>query len=117
MPKGVTICKLRTQAGSALPPVTNGNTASTPLGSLLQQYSELFSEKPSTSTGHKAVVHMNEGAIPKLFSARPLPFPMRKAVEEEICRLVEQNVLEPVDSAITPIEWASPIVYVPKVHR
>eukprot|EP00731_Ephydatia_muelleri_P007324 Em0003g1572a len=114
MPRGVTICKLGPQAGSALPPGTNGNTTSTPLGALLQQYSELFSEKPSTINGHKAVVHMKEGAIPRLFSARPLPFPMRKAVEQEIHRLVEQNVLEHVDSAITPIEWASPIVCVPK---
>ena len=57
---------------------------------------------------------MKEGAIPRLFSARPLPFPMRKAVEQEIHRLVEQNVLERVDSATTPIEWASPIVCVPK---
>ena len=31
MPKGVTICKLGPQAGSALPLVTNGNTTSTPL--------------------------------------------------------------------------------------
>ena len=114
MPRGVTICKLGPQAGSALPPGTNGNTTSTPLGALLQQCSELFSEKPSTINGHKAVVHMKEGAIPRLFSARPLPFPMRKAVEQEIHRLVEQNVLEHVDSAITPIEWASPIVCVPK---
>ena len=114
MPKGVTICKLGPQAGSALPPVTNGNTISTPLGRLLHQYSELFSEKPSTIIGHKAVVHMKEGAIPRLFSARPLPFPMRKAAEQEIHRLVEQNVLERVDSATTPIEWASPIVCVPK---
>ena len=113
MPKGVTICKLGPQAGSALPPVTNGNTTSTPLRALLQQYSELFSEMPSTYIGHKAVVHMKEGAIPRLFSACPLPFPMRKAVEQEIHRLVEQNVLEHVDSAIAPIEWASPIVCFP----
>ena len=35
MPRGVTICKLGPQAGSALPPGTNGNTTSTPLGALL----------------------------------------------------------------------------------
>ena len=73
-----------------------------------------FSEKPSTITGHKAVVHMKERAIPRLFSACPLSFPIRKAVEQEIHRLVEQNVLEHVDSAITPIKWASPIVCIPK---
>ena len=49
-----------------------------------------------------------------LFYTSIIPFPIRKAVEQEIHPLVEQNVLEHVDSAITPIEWASPIVCVPK---
>ena len=39
---------------------------------------------------------------------------MQKAVEAEIHRLMEKNVLEHVDLAVTPIEWASPIVCVPK---
>ena len=44
-------------------------------------------------------------------SARPVPFPIKGAVEAELDRLVKaEHILEPVDTKVTPIEWASPIV-------
>ena len=81
---------------------------------LLSEYAWLFRDAPSTIAGHKAVVHMKEGATPKLFSARPIPFPLRSAVEAELNRLVAGDILEPVDTTSTPIELASPIVCIPK---
>ena len=77
---------------------------------LITEFGQLFEDKPSTIIGHKAVVHLKSGAIPKVHSARPIPFPMRRAVETELERLVEQGVIEAVDASTTPIEWASPIV-------
>ena len=60
------------------------------------------------------MVHLKDGAILKVFSARPVPFPLRNAVEAEIDRLVREDILEAVDTTETHIEWASPIVCVPK---
>ena len=75
MPKGVTICKLGPKAGSASSDtMQEKHLTSTQLGALLQQYSELFSEKPSTITGHKAVLHMKEGAIPSYLQHVLCPF-------------------------------------------
>lgn len=67
----------------------------------ITEFGGLFDDKPSTIIGHKAVVHLKSGAIPKVHSACPISFPMRRAVEAEI---------EAVDASTTPIEWASPIV-------
>ena len=48
---------------------------------------------------------MKSGAVPKVHSARPMPFAMRKAVDTELRRLVDQGVIEAVDATTTPIEW------------
>ena len=37
---------------------------------------------------------LKSGAVPKVHSARPMPFPMRKAVDTELRRLVDQSVIE-----------------------
>ena len=112
MPPGVHICTVK----------KSGDTVDTKSGSrreeevepLLSEFAWVFREALSTIAGHKAVVHMKEGAIPKVFSARPIPFPLRSAVEAELNRLVAGDILEPVDTTSTPIEWASPIVCIPK---
>ena len=70
----------------------SGDTVDTKSGSrreeevetLLSEFAWLLRDAPSTIAGHKAVVHMKEGAIPKVFSARPIPFPLRNAVEAEL---------------------------------
>ena len=57
------------------------------------------------------MVYMKEGAVSRVCSARTVPFPIKGAVEAEfIDRLVKQNILEPVDTKVILIEWASPIV-------
>eukprot|EP00731_Ephydatia_muelleri_P006906 Em0003g1154a len=112
MPKGVTICnvkpKLKKESGSM------EHQEYTELASLLFEFGELFAEESGTIVGDKAVVHLKEEAVPKLYSVRPIPFPMKKAVEDELNRLVKQDILEIVDTTKNPIEWASPLVCVPK---
>ena len=85
----------------------------TELASLLLEFKEPFTETLGIIIGHKVVVHLKEGAVPKLYSACPIPFPMKKAVEDKLNRLVEQDILEIVDTTKNSIEWASPLVCVP----
>ena len=84
MPPGAHICTVK----------KSGNTVNTKLGSkreeevepLLSVFAWVFRETRSTIAGHKAVVHIKEGAITKVFSARPIhvPFPLWSAVEAEL---------------------------------
>lgn len=77
------------------------------LDTLLEQYSDVFAEGLGT---FEAKIHVKEGAKPKFMRARPVPFAMRAAVEEELDRLERAGVLNKVDHS----EWATPVVVVPK---
>ena len=104
MPPGVSIHHVRSDH------MTQGGSLGKEIEGLLTQFKDLFSDEPGVIIGHKAVVHLKEGAVPRVCSARPVPFPIKGAVEAELDRLVKRNILEPVDTTVTPIEWASPIV-------
>ncbi|KAL5516393.1 hypothetical protein EMCRGX_G001699 [Ephydatia muelleri] len=104
MPPGVSIHHVRNDH------MTQGGSLGKEIEGLLTQFKDLFSDEPGVIVGHKAVVHLKEGAVPRVCSARPVPFPIKGAVEAELDRLVKRNILEPVDITVTPIEWASPIV-------
>ena len=82
---------------------------------------EFFREYPSlvecsngTISGHKIDIRMKPGASPKVFKARPVPFALQPAVEQELGRLLKEGIIERVDPAMSPIEWASPLVIAPK---
>lgn len=81
---------------------------------LLNKYSKIFSEKLGTFKGHKAVIKLDNKAIPKTCKPRPIPYSLRPAVEEELKRLVQEGVLEQVDPTSKNILWSSPIVVVVK---
>ena len=112
MPKGVTICNVKQKVKKEASSVEHKEC--TEITSLLLEFEELFAETLGTIIGHKAVVHLIEGAIPKLHSARPIPFPMKKAVEDELNRLVKARYLGDSGHNQIPIEWASPLVCAPK---
>lgn len=44
----------------------------------------------------------------------PVPFALKNAADHERDTLLRENKIEPVDPTVTPIEWASPVVYVAK---
>ena len=47
-------------------------------------------DQAAETQGHKVVVQLKDGAIPKVFPALPIPFPLKNAVEAEIDRLAEK---------------------------
>jgi transposase InsO family protein len=101
-----------------LPEVVTSLPAATDsrLRQLLEEYADIFQSGHGTIKCQQAVVHIDPTARPKAFAARPVPFPMRKAVEAELDRLTSEGILEPVDPMVTPIEWASPIVIAMKTN-
>ena len=70
----------------------------------------MFQEGLGTFSGAKAHFALHEGVTPVFHRPRPIPFAIRKAVEQELERLVEIGILEKVEHS----QWAAPIVPVPK---
>ena len=57
-------------------------------------------------------IHLKEGATHFcLTTPRRILLPLMKKVKEEVERMLQLDVIEPVDE---PTEWCSPIVVVPK---
>uniref|UniRef100_A0A5S6Q0K3 RNA-directed DNA polymerase n=1 Tax=Trichuris muris TaxID=70415 RepID=A0A5S6Q0K3_TRIMR len=81
---------------------------------LIGLYPDVFTNTTGTMRGYEAVVHLQDKARPNVFKPRPVPFAMRAPVDDELNRLLREDVLEQVDSATMPVELASPIVCVMK---
>ena len=77
---------------------------------LRDRYREVFSESLGTIAPFQAKLSVNDGARPKFFKPRPVPFALRERVEQELDRLERDGVLERTHYS----EWAAPIVAVPK---
>ena len=77
---------------------------------LRDRYREVFSESLGTITPFQAKLSVTDGARPKFFKPRPVPFALRERVEQELDRLERDGVLERTHYS----EWAAPIVAVPK---
>ena len=80
------------------------------LDTLLEKYTEVFSEALGTIKPFQAKLFLKEGAKPKFCRSRPVPYAMKVAVEQELDRLENVGVLEKVDFS----DWATPVVVVPK---
>ena len=79
-------------------------------GDIVKQYPTLFQGLGKLEGEH--TIHLKEGATPFcLTTPRRVPLPLMKQVQEEIKRMEQLDVIEPVDE---PTEWCSPIVVVPK---
>jgi hypothetical protein len=83
------------------------------LEGLLTEYDGLFKDELGALKGVKARIHMDPEAVPQYFRARPVPFALRKGVEDALDRLVEQGTIEPVQHS----QWATPIVPVVKPDK
>ncbi len=80
------------------------------MSAILDKYSEVFSDELGTFRPFTTKLSIQPGARPKFCKARPVPYALRGAVEEELDRLEAQGVLEKV----THSDWAAPIVAVPQ---
>ena len=83
---------------------------SEPISNLLQKYQEVFSDEIGTYKGGKVSIHIDLAATPRFCKPRPLPFAMKEKVEDELRKLQDQGVIEPVKYS----RWAAPIVPVLK---
>uniref|UniRef100_A0A5S6Q9J0 RNA-directed DNA polymerase n=1 Tax=Trichuris muris TaxID=70415 RepID=A0A5S6Q9J0_TRIMR len=81
---------------------------------LIELYPDVFTNTAGTILGYEAEVHLRDEARPKLFKPRQVPFALKGQIDDELNRLLKEDVLEQVDPATKPIEWASPIVCVVK---
>lgn len=80
---------------------------------VLRQHEEVFKEELGTWRGPPAKIYVKEGVAPKFYKPRPVPYAMRKKVEMELERLMNQGIIEPVKFS----EWAAPIVPVLKADN
>ena len=72
----------------------------------LDNHSSLFREELGTVQGEKAKLHTNPQIHPKFCKPQPVPFSLRKKVEEELERLEKEGIIRKRQFA----EWAAPIV-------
>ncbi|KAK2566762.1 Transposon Tf2-6 polyprotein [Acropora cervicornis] len=77
---------------------------------LKEQYREIFKPELGTVKGVKAKLYLKENAKSVFQRARPVPYALRPAVEEELKRMESDGVLKPIEVS----DWATPIVCVPK---
>ena len=77
---------------------------------ILNSHSSIFNEELGKAVGITATLHVSDNAKPYFCRYKPIPHALRHKVELELQRLVEQRVIEPVESS----EWAAPIVPVLK---
>ena len=66
----------------------------------------MFKEDLGNISGIRASNPVDPMAYPRFFRARTVPFALREKVEQEIIRLQELGVIEPVRFA----DWAAPVV-------
>ncbi|XP_046744301.1 uncharacterized protein K02A2.6-like [Diprion similis] len=70
----------------------------------------LYSGKLEVVNNVESSVILLYNAVPKFCKARPVPFAKREEVEEELERLVKENILVPVLHS----DWATPVIVVRK---
>jgi len=80
------------------------------LESLLEQYHSLFAEELGTMKNVTAKLSVDPEAKPKFCRTRSAPYALREAIEKNLDRLQNLEVLEKVKYS----DWATPIVPVPK---
>lgn len=78
--------------------------------SITQQHPDLFKDELGTIKGVKAKIYLKDGATPRYFKARPVPFALKDKIECELQRLQDNHIISPVEFS----EWAAPIVPIVK---
>ena len=77
---------------------------------LVEEFPNVFSEGLGTLKGAKVEIYVDETIQPRFHKARPVPYAMKEKIEDELKRLENDGIIEPV----TFSKWAAPIVPVRK---
>ncbi|XP_063837227.1 uncharacterized protein K02A2.6-like [Ostrinia nubilalis] len=77
---------------------------------LVRQFPDLFKETLGEYKGPAISLHVRADANPRYLKARPVPFPLKHQVEEELRRMIDAGVLTPVRHS----DWATPLRLVKK---
>ena len=77
---------------------------------LMEEVPDVFKEGLGELKGMKVNIHVKDDAIPRFHKARPVPYATKQKVEDELNRLQESGIIEPIQFS----EWAAPIVPVLK---
>jgi hypothetical protein len=77
---------------------------------LLQEYAELFTEELGVLRKQEADIVIPSDAEPIFCRARPVPHALREKIEQELTRLQDASVIEPIEHS----NWATPVVPVMK---
>ena len=77
---------------------------------LIEKFPDVFSDGLGTLKGEKVKLYVDESAVPRFHKARPVPYIMKDKIEDELQRLQDDCIIEPV----TFSKWAAPIVPVRK---
>ena len=77
---------------------------------LVEEYPDVFSDGLGTLKGERVKLYVDESAVPRFHKARPVPYIMKEKIEDELQRLQDDGIIEPV----TLSKWAAPIVPVRK---
>ena len=85
----------------------------TSLKGILQRHTEVFSEELGHLKGFTTKIHVDPDAVPQFCKARPVPYALRKRVEQELSRLEAAGVIEQVEFS----DLAAPIVPFTKQDR
>ncbi|XP_022833967.1 uncharacterized protein K02A2.6-like [Spodoptera litura] len=77
---------------------------------LLKKFPELFKDALGEYKGPEVSLHLRTDATPRFLKARPVPFPLRKQVEEQLTQMINDGILTPVRYS----KWATPLRIVKK---
>ena len=83
---------------------------STTASQLQEKYEEVFAEQLGEIRGIGADIELDDDARPRFFRSRPVPFPLRDKVNQELDRQLEEGEVYPVQKS----DWAALLVIVKK---
>ena len=76
------------------------------IDNLLTKFENIFKDELGTVKDIKAHIQLNPNSQPKFHRARTVPMALRQKVEEELNRLEQAKIIEPVRHS----QWAAPVV-------
>jgi hypothetical protein len=78
-------------------PIYNTVNVDENLENILKNFEHLFKDEIGTFNKYQISLNIKKGAIPKFFKPRSIPLVLKSKVESEIDRLIDNNILTPMN--------------------